>query len=330
MAKLVPATLRSGMQTWWAAVVRPAAAWSSACLYLVACGLLLAGALVIPMGDRYAHPVDLGLAAACAGLAGLAWFGGRPLGRYLPHVVVVLGIVVITVAVAVSRAFGGEIYPAFAYLWSIVYVAYFLARRAVVFYVVLIAASFGLALGIARAHSAIQAWIVVVVSVVAVAFVLHALVDLLARQAERDPLTGALNRNGLDRQASALRAACARRGAPVTLVAIDIDGFKHVNDRVGHIAADRMLTELTDHWRGRLRGSDLLSRVGGDEFVIILGDTAPSQAASVLDDLRAGSPLPWSAGTTEVVAREPMEIAAERADAALYQAKQELRSRSDR
>jgi GGDEF domain-containing protein len=316
------------MQTWWVGVARPPAAWSSACLYLVACALLLTGALIVPMGDRYAHPVDLGLAATCAGLAGLAWFGGRRLGRYLPHLVVVLGIVLTTVAVAVSRAFGGEIYPAFSYLWSIVYVAYFLARRAVVSYVVLIAASFALALGIAQVASAFQAWIVVVASVMVVAFVLHTLVDLLARQAEHDPLTGALNRNGLDRQATALRAACARRGAPVTLVAIDIDGFKHVNDRVGHVAADRILSELADHWRGRLRRSDLLSRVGGDEFVVILGDTAPSQAATVLEDLRAGSPLPWSAGTTEVLAREPMETAVERADAALYQAKQELRSPS--
>lgn len=330
MAKLLPTTLRSGTQTWWAGVARPPAAWSSACLYLVACALLLTGALVVPMGDRYAHPVDLGLASVCAALAALAWFGGRRLGRSLPHLVVVLGIFVITAAIAVSRSFGGEIYPAFAYLWSIVYVAYFLARRAVAFYVVLIAATFGLALGIARVHAAIQAWIVVVASVVTLAFVLHTLVDLLARQAEHDPLTGVLNRKGLERQASALRAACARRGAPVTLVAIDIDGFKHVNDQVGHVAADRLLGELADHWRGRLRGSDLLSRVGGDEFFVILADTAPDQATTVVDDLRAGSPLPWSAGTAEVRAGELMETAAERADAALYQAKQELRSRSNR
>lgn len=330
MAKLVPTALRAGMHKWWAGLARSPAAWSSACLYLVACALLLTGAFIVPMGDRYAHPVDLGLAAACAGLAGLAWFGGRRLGRALPHVVVMLGILLTTAAIAVSHNFGGEIYPAFAYLWSIVYVAYFLGRRAVVSYVALVAASFAVALAIVEIASAIQAWIVVVASVVTVAFVLNALVDLLARQAEHDPLTGALNRNGLERQAAALRAVCARRGSPVTLVALDIDRFKDVNDRVGHVAADHILIELTDHWRGRLRGSDLLSRVGGDEFVLVLADTAPSQAFNLLDDLRITSPLPWSAGATEMLPSETMEEAVKRADHALYQAKQRLTSGSGR
>jgi diguanylate cyclase (GGDEF)-like protein len=105
-------------------------------------------------------------------------------------------------------------------------------------------------------------------------------------------------------------------------VSIDLDGFKHVNDRVGHVAADHMLTNLTEYWRERLRGSDLLSRVGGDEFVFVLGDTAPDQAEGVVADLRAGSPLQWSAGTTEMHPGEPMEDVVARADRALYRAKQ--------
>jgi GGDEF domain-containing protein len=317
-----PVTLRSRLRTWWSRVARPPAAWSSACLYLVACALLLTGALTVPMGDRFAHPVDLGLAALCAALAGLTWFAGRRLGGLLPHVAVLLGIAVITAAIAVSHTFGGETYPAFGYMWSTVYMAYFLTRRSDVAYVVLIAISFAVALALADVGSAIEAWIVVVASVTALTFVLHSLVELLARQAERDPLTGALNRKGLERQAGALRAGAARRGSPVTLVAIDLDGFKHVNDRVGHVAADHLLTEVTDHWRGRLRGSDLVGRVGGDEFVLILEDTTPDQAAGVLADLRIGSPLPWSAGTTEMEVGELMEEAVKRADVALYQAKQ--------
>jgi diguanylate cyclase (GGDEF)-like protein len=290
-------------------------------LYLVACALLLTGALTVHMGDRTAHPVDLGLAAACAGLAVLTWFGGRRMGGLLPHVVVVLGIAVITVAIAVSETFGGEIYPSFGYLWTTVYLAYFLSARFIVAYVGLIAACFAVALGVSEVGPAPEAWLVVVASVVALAFVLHALVALLARQAEQDPLTGVLNRKGLERQAAALRAGCARRGSPVTLVSIDLDGFKHVNDQVGHVAADHLLTGLTDYWRGRLRGSDLLSRVGGDEFVLVLGDTAPDQAESVVADLRAGSPLQWSAGATEMHPDEPMEDVVARADAALYRAK---------
>jgi diguanylate cyclase (GGDEF)-like protein len=308
------------VKTWWSGLAEPPAAWSSACLYLVACALLLTGALTVHEGDS-AHPIDIGLAAACAALAVLTWFGGRRMGGCLPHLVVIFGIAVITVAIAVSQTFGGEVYPAFGYLWTTVYLAYFLSARFIIAYVALIGASFAVALGVSEVGPAPEAWLVVVASVVALAFVLHALVALLARQAEQDPLTGALNRKGLERQAAALRAGCARRGSPVTLVSIDLDGFKRVNDQMGHVAADHLLTDLTDHWRGRLRGSDLLARIGGDEFVLVLGDTAPDQAERVVVDLRAGSPLQWSAGATEMRAGEPMEEVVARADEALYQAK---------
>lgn len=318
---LIGALTSLGTRAFRSRDARSPAAWSSACLYLVACALLLAGALTVPMGDRFAHPVDVGLAAACAALAALTWFGGRRLGRLLPHIVVLLGIAVITVAIAVSRTFGGETFPAFGYLWTTVYLAYFLSLRAMLAYVALIAAGFGVALGVANIGSALEAWIVVVASVVVLALILHALIDLLSQQAEQDPLTGALNRKGLELRASALRLGCARRGSPVTLVAIDLDGFKNVNDRVGHIAADHLLVELVGHWGDRLRATDLLGRVGGDEFVLVLPDTTPEQATPLLADLRSGGPLGWSAGTTEALAGEPLEVALGRADAALYQAK---------
>jgi diguanylate cyclase (GGDEF)-like protein len=300
---------------------RSPAAWSSACLYLVACALLLTGALAVPMGDRIAHPVDAGLSAACAGLAGLAWFGGRRMDRQLPHVVVLLGIAVITAAITVSHTLGGETFPAFGYLWTTVYLAYFLPLQAVLVYLGLIAASSGAAFVVAGSRAALEAWVVVTASVVVVALVLHQLVNLLARQAEEDTLMGLLNRTGLERRTAAVRMGCSRRGSPVTLVAIDLDGFKAINDRLGHVRADDLLVELADHWRGRLRRSDLAARIGGDEFALVLPDTGPDQAAAVLDGLRAASPLSWSAGTTELRPGEAIELAYARADAALYEAK---------
>ncbi len=300
---------------------RSPAAWSSASLYLVACGLLLGGAVTVPMNDDIAHPVDGSLAGVCALVAAVSWFAGRHLGRRLPHVAVLLGIVVITVAIAASRTFGGEIFPAFGYLWTTVYLAYFLARRTMVVYVSLIAASFGVALAVSQVTAAFEAWVVVVASVVALAMVFRLLVELLARQAEEDPLTGLLNRKGLERSAVALRSGSTRRGSKVTLVAIDLDGFKAVNDRVGHVAADGLLVELAGHWRDRLRGGDLLGRIGGDEFLLLLQDTAPERAGEALDGLRIGSPLAWSAGTTELRADETLEAALARADKKLYEAK---------
>lgn len=88
----------------------------------------------------------------------------------------------------------------------------------------------------------------------------------LADLASRDPLTRLLNRNGLDEVVA--RHFAARETRPVTLLQIDIDHFKRINDSVGHAAGDRVLREVAAALAGSVRASDFIARTGGEEFLV--------------------------------------------------------------
>ncbi|MCA3016406.1 MAG: diguanylate cyclase [Myxococcaceae bacterium] len=161
----------------------------------------------------------------------------------------------------------------------------------------------------------------------------------LEEQALRDPLTGTVNRRHLERELSGALRQLARGGPPFALVMFDVDHFKHINDTHGHDAGDAVLTELAARLRARLRATDLLARVGGEEFMVVLREVGPSAAAKVAEALRAvveGTPVAagrvrctCSFGVTVVAAEEaalPLEVHWRRADLALYEAKRSGRN----
>jgi diguanylate cyclase (GGDEF)-like protein len=123
----------------------------------------------------------------------------------------------------------------------------------------------------------------------------------LVAQAITDPLTGAFNRRHMqDRLEEALEIS-RRRPAPASLLIIDIDHFKRVNDEHGHKAGDAVLQGLVSVIRKRARAVDLLFRMGGEEFVLLLPDTAEDDAFAVADSLRlaiADAPLLEGAAVT--------------------------------
>ncbi|MEU4694769.1 GGDEF domain-containing protein [Actinoplanes sp. NPDC023714] len=101
----------------------------------------------------------------------------------------------------------------------------------------------------------------------------------LAYQAHHDPLTGLLNRSAFDSRAAARLTAGYLEACAIV---IDLDGFKPVNDTLGHAAGDDVLVTIAHRLRGELRGTDLICRCGGDEFAILLIDAGPR--AAVLAD----------------------------------------------
>jgi diguanylate cyclase (GGDEF)-like protein/PAS domain S-box-containing protein len=117
-----------------------------------------------------------------------------------------------------------------------------------------------------------------VVRQAAIAIANHDATEELQRAAMRDPLTGLGNRRALEQD---LRSRLDR-GDEVLLVYLDLDGFKAINDRLGHAAGDEVLKMVATRLTSSLRTTDLAARVGGDEFVLVLGPSAPP--ASVISD----------------------------------------------
>ncbi|MFQ5349907.1 MAG: diguanylate cyclase [Thermoanaerobaculia bacterium] len=106
------------------------------------------------------------------------------------------------------------------------------------------------------------------------------------RRAAEDPVTGTGSRLALQLSLSQLQAGADRSGVPFSLIIIDVDNFKEINDRYGHVEGDRVLKSLAETLRHRLRDQDFLARYGGDEFVALLPSTDASGAAELADELR--------------------------------------------
>lgn len=144
-----------------------------------------------------------------------------------------------------------------------------------------------------------------------------------------DPLTGLPNRARL---VEALGRVAETRGAPAYLLYLDLDGFKPVNDRHGHVAGDELLRVVAARFRAVLRPDDVICRIGGDEFVVILRDLAPDEIDRVARRLIDVANEPFVIGTARVtvglsVGGAPValegdpERAIAAADAMLYAAK---------
>jgi diguanylate cyclase (GGDEF)-like protein len=154
-----------------------------------------------------------------------------------------------------------------------------------------------------------------------------------------DFLTDALNRRAMSRRLEQQAALNERTGTPFSLVLLDVDQFKQVNDRYGHEVGDRVLTGLVGRLRKDLRPSDELARWGGEEFLILLPGTGLAQAVGLAERLRsrlAEHPLPTDAGAIRVTASfgvarfragDGLNACLKRADDALYRAKGEGRDR---
>ncbi len=167
--------------------------------------------------------------------------------------------------------------------------------------------------------------------------------DLVAarEKMKRDSLTGAYNRRAFDTAIQQSLNVNFILNQPVTLIMIDVDNFKTINDTYGHAAGDEVLRALGDCLtRSFIRKSDLVARYGGDEFAVILNDTNARNAAPVIERFLAGVrkiQVPYapdnvgvscSAGLAEIAHGDTVESLLIRADKGLYEAKHAGRNRA--
>lgn len=133
-----------------------------------------------------------------------------------------------------------------------------------------------------------------------------------------DALTRALNRAGFMAQVDEGLTRSLRTGTPLSLVVVDFDHFKQLNDSHGHAAGDRALVDTVQHWRDGLRARDFVGRTGGDEFAILLDRTDAHSAQQTMRRLRTSSPHPWSWGISQARDGDDVESLFDRADSMLY------------
>jgi len=159
---------------------------------------------------------------------------------------------------------------------------------------------------------------------------------LLSELATLDPLTGAGNRRLMQHELEKAVAERRRSRRPATLMVLDLDHFKRINDEHGHEAGDRVLAEFVEVLREALRTEDGLYRLGGEEFVVLLREMDADTARANLDDLHErlsgrvqgpDSPLHFSAGAAVLKDGENWSRWLARADSALYAAKDAGRNR---
>ena len=112
-------------------------------------------------------------------------------------------------------------------------------------------------------------------------------------QATHDPLTGLANRAMFSDFLTRQMELCARSGAALSLLYLDLDGFKYINDTYGHGAGDQLLTGAAGRLLSELRKSDLAARLGGDEFAVVLVGSDAADTATVVDKLEASLGLPY-------------------------------------
>ena len=171
---------------------------------------------------------------------------------------------------------------------------------------------------------------------------LRAELDLAKVQATMDSLTGVTNRRGFDESIEKLLRERAEGDTGPSVVLIDLDHFKQINDQYGHVFGDTVLKSVALAIRSCVKGRDLVARYGGEEFVVLLPGTALAGAAALAEQIRTTiaaarvrrgknqesvGTITVSLGVAAWKPGEPLEALIDRADQALYRSKREGRNR---
>lgn len=152
-----------------------------------------------------------------------------------------------------------------------------------------------------------------------------------------DPLTGLYNRRSGEQRLAEEISRSQRHGRPLTVLLLDLNGLKNLNDKFGHAAGDEMIRHFAECLSRAIRGSDLGVRLGGDEFLVSLPECKPDEVHHILSRLRGIEikcegetiPITFAAGWTSLKAGESAEQLLKRADDALYVNKRATREKAE-
>ena len=273
----------------------------------------------------------------------LALFGSR-LPRPALALLGPIGVAMIAGALATTK---GATDTALLYVWPVLWQSYFFGRRGTIAIIACVALADGGALLSMPHHQAnVDRWIDVMCAVGVVGVVVEMLaarnlrlIERSSEEARIDDLTQLLNRRGFEEGADRELSRAARERTWIGVVAFDLDHFKRVNDEFGHVVGDRVLARFAGCLRASARGTDVVARTGGEEFVALLPGAGLERARLFAErvhlTLRAAPSsdhqLPAvtvSAGAAAGFAPDTIEALLKRADAALYEAKAAGRDRT--
>jgi diguanylate cyclase (GGDEF)-like protein len=220
------------------------------------------------------------------------------------------------------------------YVWICLLAFNFLSFRHAVGQLAFIGVAYSLLLADAPLTEAVNRWLISFTTLLVAGLLVHGLrssrqqlVSDLSEQARTDGLTGLLNRTSLEERADLELARGRRHGTPVSLIVLDVDGFKAFNDTRGHPAGDELLRAVAQGLRRETRQVDALARLGGDEFAVLLPGAALRDAELVAHRLcLIGSTLAkpratLSVGVAESSGDDDFEALWHSADGAMYEAK---------
>jgi diguanylate cyclase (GGDEF)-like protein len=201
-----------------------------------------------------------------------------------------------------------------------IYAGWFLARRAALLMYVGVVA--WVAVMLVRSGSVLSSIaLTVAVEAILATEVVWMLRRRIFRLTRTDSLTGVLNRRAIESEGRRMVGLAARRGRALSVALIDLDDLRTVNNTRGHLAGDHVLLEATRQWQEELVGGEVVGRIGGDEFVMLLPGASAAAAEERVADLCRRATARWTAGIAELRTGETLEQVLERADQQMYDRK---------
>jgi diguanylate cyclase (GGDEF)-like protein len=301
---------------------------SLAAIFAAAATIALASLLV----PHWARVDDLTIVVAAAmgyPAAAVLWFWGGRFPTWSLHVVMAAGTALIGVGVYFAGAGVGSATVAFLYVFVALYTAHFFKAPVAAAHIGFAVVSYAVVLGLVHERTAISEWLFVASTVVGTGVAVGRLSAEVRALALRDSLTSLGNRRAWEEALPRQMASAARTRKPLCVALIDVDDFKDLNDRDGHLAGDRVLSETAAAWADEVRASDLLTRYGGDEFALLLPDCTIDTAMEIVERLElACEGVSFSTGVARWDGVEDAEALLRRADDALYLAKSQGGGRS--